>query len=103
MDDIEGPDVLDATDDLLHDEASFFLLDVLTDFQEDAQIVAIRILLHHVDVRACFDSLVKAHGMLRTYHAVNAHLLMDAVKIVLTYVCDLNDLASVDLLCWINS
>ena len=41
--------------------------------------------------------------MLGTYHAVNAHLLVDAVKIVLTYVSDLNDFASVDLLCWINS
>lgn len=60
MDDIQSPHIFDTLHDLLDNDASLFLADVTTSFQEDAKIKSISILLHHVNVGSCLDGLVKS-------------------------------------------
>ena len=50
MDDVESPDVLDALHNLLHDHPRLLLANVTSAFEQDSQVVAIRVLLHHVDI-----------------------------------------------------
>ena len=83
MDDIQGPDILDALHNLLDDDTRLFLADVTAGFQEDAKIESIGVLLHHVNVGSCLDGLVESDGVRRAHHAVNFDLLVDAIKIFL--------------------
>ena len=100
---IEGPHVLDPIDYLLNNDSCLFLFNTLAHFEQDSQVVSIGVFLHHVDIGACFDCLVQSNRMITTYHAVDAYLLMNTVKIILTDICNLDYFACVDFLAWVNS
>ena len=61
MDDVECPHILDALHHLFDDDTGLFLADVPTSFQKDSKIESISVLLHHVDVGSCFDSLMQSN------------------------------------------
>ena len=98
MDDVESPDVFDALHNLSDDDAGLLLADLTTSFQKDTQIVAVCVFLHHVDVRACFNSLMEANSMGTAHHAMYFDLLMDAVQVLLRDVGNFDNLARVNLL-----
>ena len=50
MNNIEGPDVLDTLHNLPNNNSGLFLSNFTTRFKQDAEIVAVCILLHHIDV-----------------------------------------------------
>ena len=83
MNNVESPDVLDALNDLSDDNACLFLANLAPSFEKHAKIITIRIFLHHVDVRACFDSLMETDSVGTTYHTVNLDLFVDTVEVLL--------------------
>ena len=50
MDNSKGPYVTITLDHLFDNNSSFFLSNAAPDFQEHAEVVAITVILHHVDV-----------------------------------------------------
>ena len=102
MNNTESPDILDALHDLLGDDPSLLLLYALTDAKQYAQIISIGILLHHIDIRACLDCLVKPYGVGTAYHSMDSNFFVNTSKVLLRYVCNLHDFACVDLLAWVD-
>ena len=102
VDDAEVPNVFDSDHELAQDNSGLVLFDPLADLEQDAQIVPIRILLHHIDVLTCLDGLVQSDGVLTLDHAVDPDFLMDAVQVLFADVADLYDLASIDLFCRVH-
>ena len=98
MNDIERPDIFDSAHNLIDNYPCLLLPNVLFNFQQDAKIVPISILLHHVNIGACLDRLMKPDRVLASHHAMDAYLLVNAVKVVLADVGDLDDLTCIDLL-----
>ena len=103
MNDTQVPYILDSNDQLTQDYTSLFLLDLLSNFEKNAQVVTICILLHHVDVLTCFDGLMKSDRVITFYHAMNLYLFVNTIQIFLTDVTYFNDFACVYFLGWVNS
>ena len=95
MDNAKGPDVMIAQHDLFHDHPGLVLTDFTAQLEEDTEVVPIAIILHHIDVGASLDGLVKADGVRASDHAMDPHLLMDTIKFFRTHICDFYDLAGV--------
>ena len=83
MNDIEGPDIFDTLHNLSDDDASFFLTNLASSFKEYAQVIAVCVLLHHINVGASLDSLMQANGVRATNHAMNLDFFVDAVQVLL--------------------
>jgi len=83
MHDAERPHVPIALDYLLENDPGFFLSDLPAHFQQNAQVVPIAIVLHHVDIRSSFNRLVQTNRIRTAYHAVNLNLLVDAFEVIL--------------------
>ena len=64
MDNTQGPNITDPLHNLFENQSGLLLCYgcyVCSDFQKYAQIIAIRIFLHHVDIRSGLDSLVQSN------------------------------------------
>ena len=83
MDDSQLPNIFGPLNDLLHDDSSLGLTYVAAHLEQHSQVIPICVLLHHVNIGACFDGLMKADGMRTPYHPVNLYLLVDTIEVVL--------------------
>ena len=58
MDDAKTPHICDTLHELMDNDTSLLLFDVLTNLEQYTQIESVGILLHHVDVLACLNRLM---------------------------------------------
>ena len=102
MDNAKTLDIFESLHDLLENAPSFFLKDLTAEFQENSQVESVSIVLHHIDIRACLDRLVKTDRVRAAHHSMDFDLLVYAGEVLLAHIRYVNHFTGVDLLAWVD-
>ena len=87
--------IVDTLNKLAHDDAGLFLLQSASLLKQHRQIITIRVLLDHVDLRRRLDRLVMLDAVVARDHAMNLHLLKHLLHLGILKALRIDHLTSI--------